>query len=343
MSGLKRDYNIDLLKVIAIFGVLVIHSCNYNSEIASLNWVSAVFWGSITRASVPIFLMTSGAMMLDAKKELTLKRLYLHNFLRIIVAMIFWAWAYKLFYSFIARDISVGKALIQLKEVFLFQQEFHFYYLHMIILVYVFLPITRIITKYADRKQLEYTLFIWVLFGIIYPMLKWIPPFSSFDGMVGNWMISMPYAAIGYGVLGYYMKKYPPAKSTAICFAISGFAVVFWGTYITSVVTGEFYAGFMEGMSVGSLLLASGIYGIINSLTIKTGKLSKCITWISKASFCIYLVHIFFLRIVEMHGFSIDLWYEFFTIPALAIVMFICSAALYAILSKIPVVKKWLI
>ena len=343
MSELKRDYNIDLLKVIAIFGVLIIHSCNYNSEIASLNWVSAVFWGTITRASVPIFLMTSGAMMLEPKKELGMKKLYLHNFLRIVIAMVFWAWAYKLFYSFFARELSIGRAFEQLGEVLLFQQEFHFYYLHMIIIVYMFLPITRIITKYADKKQLEYTLFIWLLFGIVYPTLRLFKPFSGFDGIVGNWVMTMPYAAIGYGLLGYYLKKYPPVKSTGICLTISGFAVIFWGTYIASAAGGEFYSGFMEGMSVGTLMLAVGIYTLIDSVTIKPGKFAKCITWLSKASFCVYLVHIFFLRLIEMRGFSIDLWYEFFTIPALAIVVFVCSIAVYAVLSKIPLVRKWLI
>lgn len=343
MSDSKRDYNIDLLKVIAIFGVLIIHSCNYNSEVASLNWVSAVFWGAITRASVPIFLMTSGAMMLEPKKELSIKKLYLHNLLRIVIAMVFWAWTYKFFYSFLAKDLSIGKAFSQLGEVLLFRQEFHFYYLHMIILVYMFLPITRIITKYADKKQLEYTLFIWLLFGILYPTLRMIQPFAGFDGIVGNWLMTMPYAAIGYGLLGYYLKKYPPAKTTAICFAILGFAVIFWGTYITTAIKGEFFTGFMEGMSIGTLMLAIGIYGIVDSITVKEGKFAKCITWLSKASFCIYLVHIFFLRIIEMHGFSIDMWYEFFTIPALALIMMICSVAVYAVLSRIPIVKKWLI
>ena len=38
----KRDYSIDLLKSIAIIGVIVIHTCSYNYEIASPNWTFSV-------------------------------------------------------------------------------------------------------------------------------------------------------------------------------------------------------------------------------------------------------------------------------------------------------------
>ena len=70
----KRDRSIDLLKTLAIFGVLTIHTCTlgYQHPVGSFSWLSTVFWGSVVRASVPIFLMCSGALLLHPDHALPL-------------------------------------------------------------------------------------------------------------------------------------------------------------------------------------------------------------------------------------------------------------------------------
>ena len=77
-----RDLSIDLIKVIAIFGVLVIHvdaGVLTQEQIGSFEWICGRVWGSLVRGSVPLFLMTSGALMLNPRKELALKKLYFHK------------------------------------------------------------------------------------------------------------------------------------------------------------------------------------------------------------------------------------------------------------------------
>ena len=71
-----RDGSIDFLKALAIFGVLTIHTCTlgYQTPVGSSSWGAAVFWGAVTRASVPIFLMCSGALLLDPARALPLKK-----------------------------------------------------------------------------------------------------------------------------------------------------------------------------------------------------------------------------------------------------------------------------
>lgn len=56
----------DLLKSLAITGVILIHvsAGGYSHPVGSFHWLSALFWGSVSRASVPIFLMVTGALML---------------------------------------------------------------------------------------------------------------------------------------------------------------------------------------------------------------------------------------------------------------------------------------
>lgn len=132
--------DIDLIKVVAIIGVVAIHTCSggFQAPLMSFDWLSAVFWRCLTSASVPLFFMCSGATLLRPEKDLPIKRLYSKNMLRIVVALFAWALLYKLFHLMASGALS-GAGLFQaVKELLLFNHEFHLYYLHIIIIVYAF-------------------------------------------------------------------------------------------------------------------------------------------------------------------------------------------------------------
>lgn len=339
----NRDVGVDLVKFLAIFGVIVIHTCNYGAEIGTPNWAQVLFWGSITRSSVPLFLMASGAVMLNSEKELTLKKLYLKNILRIIVAMVVWGIAYKVYHLIDLKAFSLSNLWQGIKEVLVFNQEFHFYYMHMILLVYVFLPVTRLITEKASEKQLRYMLLLWFMLAIVYSTLKPFWPFTLFGGMTTQWSINLTYSSIGYGILGYYIKKYGLPKGADIIMALAGFLFMFLGTYYMSEKQGYLYEHFLEGIGIGAALLGTGIFGIANRVKISSQKLKSVIIWFSKASFCIYLVHVMILYIMKDNGITVDFAPYIISIPVIALGIMILSSAVYAILSNIPIIKKWLV
>lgn len=342
-----RDYSVDLLKTIAIIGVMIIHSCTGWSlyRVGSVNWISNLFWGSISRASVPIFLMCSGALFLSPQKELSLKKLYQKKLLRIVVAMLFWGMAYKIFHLAGSGNLSFEGIYKAMKEVLLFKQEFHLYYLHIIIFVYIFLPITQVFVKNATSEQMLYFLAVWFVFGIIYPTVDSFWPINLISGIPKQWLLNMTYASIGYGVLGYYIKNFSkPNLKRNIAFLSVGLIIVFSGTWYFTLLEGEFYQNFLESMSVGVALMAIGIFGLVTSVRIDASKkYARVITYISKASFCIYLVHVFFISMLNKFGLTINVFPSILSIPVIAIIIFICSLGVYAVLSHIRIIKKWLI
>lgn len=342
----KRDHRIDILKTIAIFGVIVIHisSKAYSDPTGSFNWISSLFWGSLTRASVPLFLMCSGALLLDPKKELTLKKLYLRNIARMVTAMLFWAMLYKVYHLLTGHALSVSGIWQSLKEVLLLKQESHFYYIHIIILFYAFLPITRVITQRATKGQLEYALAVWFALGILYPTLRPFWPFSLLGGIPAQYQLNMTFASIGYGILGYYLMNYRLSVRLSCGLAVLGFAFVFGGTYAMSMRTGSLYQNFLEGMSIGVALMAAGIFGTIKAIDIKlSGAVSFAVTYISKASFCIYLVHIFFIYIFLLFGFSVTAIPCIISIPLLSAAIMLLSIFVYRVISRIPIINRWII
>lgn len=345
---MERNSKIDLLKTIAIFGVIVIHTCSggYSNPIPSFDWISSVFWGSIVRASVPIFFMCSGVLLLTPHKELSLKKLYTKNLLKIVVAMFVWALAYKGYHLFVSGTLTLSACYQALKEVLLFKHEFHLYYLHILILVYVFLPITRVFVKNASQKELKYALAVWFLLGIIYPTVKTFWPFNLLTGIPAQWLMNMTYAAIGYGVLGYYLSCYPPLRfpKREIAFCAAGFISVFGLTVFMSIKSGGLYQKFLEGMSVGVALLAAGLLGLCQNIRLKrNGKALKIVTEISKASFCIYLVHVLVIDFFNFLNISVNLLPSLISIPLLSCLNLVLSYCCYYILSKIPIINRWIV
>lgn len=337
-----RYGSIDFLKALAIFGVLTIHTCTlgYQTPVGSASWGAAVFWGAVTRASVPIFLMCSGALLLDPARALPFQKLYGKNILRLLAAMLIWAMAYKCYHLAMDHTFTAAALWQAFKEVLLFKQEFHFYYLHMMLLVYVFLPVTRSFVCHAGRGTLQYFLALWFLLGIVYPTLRPFWPLRLLDGIPAQWLMNMTYAAIGYGVLGYYLRRYPLRFGAGLSLFAAGFLFVFGATWRMSLHTGTLYTGFLEGMSMGVAAMAAGLF----SMAVRGHTpCPRVCTQLSRASFCIFLAHMFFLYTFNELGATVLIGPCLLTIPASVCCSLALSFLVYLVLSRIPVVKKYLI
>ncbi|MBR5479663.1 MAG: acyltransferase family protein [Clostridia bacterium] len=344
----KRDTSLDIIKTIAIMGVPLIHAAAvgfYGYPMGSSEWFTSVFWGNILRSAVPLFLMVTGALFFNPEKEFTGKTIYSKYILRIVASLIVWASLYEVFN--IALEYKVGNvtdifdaARMSFGNVVLFKHHFHLYYLQIVIIVYALIPIVRVFTFHATQKQMKYAILVWVAFTVIYPFLRHFAPLDRLEGIPTQYEINMTYGAIGYSLLGYYIKKYGINKNFSWCYLI-GLAVTIGGTIIMCMGTGELSELFYSVVSPGVFLMALGVFAfVMNRKSLAEGNI---FTKISKASFCIYLVHDFFNIIFAYLGFDAMYAHPVISVPVLVIVNFVLSYVVYLILSKIPVVNKYLI
>jgi surface polysaccharide O-acyltransferase-like enzyme len=296
-----RQTPLDVLKTVSIFGVLMIHTAApalAAMQVGSFGWLSAAFWGSLIRFSVPVFFLCSGALLLDPERELSIRRIYGKYMLRILLALFVWAAAYEAFDILRAvypsgrlQGSMIRKALI---NVFGFHHHYHLYFLHMMILFYALLPIGRIFVKNASAAEYRYLLILWFLLGILYPSLKSCYPFSSLQGIPEQYALNMTYSALGYGFLGYYIKMRPPEKPLIPLLLFgAGFLITFGGMTAFSIARGEAALGFWEGMSPGVALMAAGLFGAAAALYRNTSA-PRAVYAAAKGSFCIYLTTSFF-------------------------------------------------
>ena len=191
MKLASRETGIDLVKAFAILCVLFGHSFTYcfRAPVKTADWYGALFMSSLARAAVPLFLMATGALMLNPQKKLTIKQIYLKYLPRLLVALFFWAFVYKVYdrwetgYTTGVKALTAANLWFDFKTLFFFKHESHFYYVHMVLLFYVMIPVLRLFVKSADRKLLRYALAVWFVTGIVLPTARPYYPYNHFSGI----------------------------------------------------------------------------------------------------------------------------------------------------------------
>lgn len=341
-----RDRSIDLIKSVAIWNVVLIHVAAApfsGGTVGSGPWLSALLWACLTHSGVPLFLMASGALLLAPERGLTWRKLARY-ILRALAALLFWAACYKLDGLALAGRLDPEGLVDAVKHWGLFHHEGHLYYLHIMLLVYAFLPITRLIARCASRRLLEYALALWFLLGILYPTLLPFWPFTLLRGIPVQWRMNMTYASIGYTLLGHCLAAYHPRprRRTSLLLLAAGFLLTFCGTWTLSLAAGTPEDHFLEGMGVGMFLVALGEWGLCRSIDLPE-RAGRLVTGLSRASFCVYLTHVFVLQFLVRRGIRAAEGPVLVTVPAVSLWIIACCCAAYALLSRIPWVRKWLV
>ena len=96
----ERILWIDIVKIFAIFSVLILHSSSpilYMIGKIELDiWQIGNIYDSLVRMAVPLFFMVSGALLLNQKEE-ALSRFFSKRFVKVIIPLIAWSIVYILF------------------------------------------------------------------------------------------------------------------------------------------------------------------------------------------------------------------------------------------------------
>ena len=348
----RRDLAPDILKLIATVGVVVIHISAQgvtSFALGSFNWLVCTFWDSLARFAVPVFFMCTGAMMLDPGKELTIGHIYKKYFLRVLWILLFWSWAYYIF-TIVGQYVLSGwwepnGLLNSFIQTLRMNHHLHLYYLQMLLLLYVCLPVLRVFVRASSEKEQNYAIGIWLALGIALPLLINYYPLSWFGGLIPSMRIDMVWAALGYALLGRVMYSREPDRRHLAgyvwMFGI-GLVVTFGGTVAASMLTGEVELGFLEGMSPGPALCAAGLFGFIRILCLERSS-SPLIAKLTRASFCVYLIHHFFIMVFRQIGFDVLLFTPLIEVPVETAAVIALSLVGWKILSVIPFVKDHLI
>jgi surface polysaccharide O-acyltransferase-like enzyme len=321
--------HISSLRIFAIFGVLMIHasaplvsSFEKNGELAF--WIGNLFDG-ISRWSVPVFFMISGALLLPKQDDF--KTFYMKRMSKILIPFVGWSFLYVLYSHFVLHNS--GKSIIKT----LFDKPFyHLWFVYALLGLYVITPFIQRFLTVCTRSMVAWMIGFWFFNSSV------IPLFVKFSGIPVRFHVEMLSSYIGFFLLGYYLETYKP--NVPKWFFGAGAIITVVGTYLlTKQNEGNFDGMLYEYASPGVLLMAIGLYGYIQQKNVKLPGSS----FLDKHSFGVYLAHPLLLSLLIV---KLKLTQIFINpIVGLLLVYIIVCAASYVLvwgISKIPVLKKFI-
>ncbi|MBQ6018798.1 MAG: acyltransferase family protein [Clostridia bacterium] len=345
----ERLWYIDYLRITAIIAVVTIHISAQVvriAEIGSFPWVSAVFYNSISRWGVDVFVMISGALFLDPSKNRGIRAIYSKNLLRIVTAFLFWSAVYA------AVDYLNGVRLMKVFRHFVYGGS-HLWYLYMIAGLYLIVPILRRITE--SEKITKYYLILWFVFSIAYYTLKSL--FACVDVRISEiiervWNESslyFVYSYTGYFILGHWLcQNDMPKKYRRIVYAIGcfGAASTILLTVLVSRKDGSLDETFLEYFSANVMFEAVAVFVFIKYHTpeIRSEITKKTVLLLSKCSFGVYLVHFLIMHLLKKYlGISALSFHPLLSVPLIGGLVLALSYCVSYLLNKIPVIKKYIV
>lgn len=292
-----RNFNLDIIRCIAIAFVICIHSMgklNDNVEIptSDINYIMYLFLSSIIYMGVPLFVMLSGALLIgksEAPQIFLKKRLK-----RILIPFLIWS-----IIVFCLDKITNHQTFDIIQSITDFSVKFltsgvHgiYWYIYMLIGLYLLTPILQKVFKDISPSLRNYLIIVITLSIIIQHIVPHIYVEKSIF-----FKYSFPYLIyIGYYIGGYYFYAYANKTKKFRKITICGFLVFYLIGIINTIKPfTTFPIQFFQSLFFFGILLSTKIKASGN-------KLNTFITFISNTSYGIYLSHFLFISILYKIG-----------------------------------------
>ena len=336
----KRVSYIEWLRVISMIAVVFNHigstaeTAFPDTYFKSIGGVllGAVDW--LSHFAVPIFFMISGALLLNPKKDLPLKRLWKRYILRYTLDIVIFGWLFSIMEEVFASQNKgviklIGKSFLNMLGG---NTWAHMWYLYTLLGIMLILPILRKVTQFQNKVEFKYSL---VILFVSLSIIQYIEQLSQI-----RFGVHLPIDSIYvfYMFVGYYIsitdiriKKETLNILIAFCAVILIIGAYYRIMNVFDSKIGAYYSPVIV------------IYAICLFTVAKEASLfshtNKMVETLSNVSFGVYLVHMIFINFV-FKFLEINPTMLYGTVGIIiAIVVFGISILCVAIGKKIPVIR----
>jgi surface polysaccharide O-acyltransferase-like enzyme len=345
----------DLIRVVAIFAVILVHTGVYAAYMNPLFDDLSVGRGLIINLyscfghlGVPLFIMLSGALLLvPSKKDEDLGVFFKKRFSRVGLPFIFWGVIYFLWdiyiegqqvtLSFIINGIFLGPYTI-------------FWYLYMLVGLYLITPLLRVMVAHFTNNHFKYFMCLWIIGTLMTSGVKLL---SGWQYEIDGNLFVIP-LCVGYFVTGAYLVKVQVRRQILVALTSIGFALTALTTWLVVGYHENALSFFLDYNSPTIMLTSISLFILLNSYnkpanipqTEKPSWKQRLMQLISENSLSIYLLHMIPLSLIKngffgfgVNGNTVD---SLIGVPLLAILTFVLSLMIIVPLKKVPGLKKLL-
>lgn len=346
----KSEY--DLLRIIAIFAVIIIHVIGSTffgmGEIGSAWWNKLNLLDSGLRWCVPALVMLSGALFLNPEKDISIKSIYQKHIFRIVTAFIFWSILYTIVnYCKYPRELDVLHCIADFTISVILKPNYHLWYIYLIVGLYMITPILRQVICTCTDKLLHYWLGLMFLFGIVIPALRDVGLIESYIGDVLGYMhIEFLAGYVFYYVAGYYISsKQIRHKKVIYVAGVIGYIATVLGTIYLSNRAG-YTASVYDYLYPNTSAIAVAIFVFFTKEGVKwrfSAKAGRVLEDLASSMFGVYLMHDLLLQLFDYWNITIGVFQSIAIAILIASVVFISCSVITLLLRKIPFARRHLL
>lgn len=338
----RKIISIDFLRILSGFFVVFIHSSDkfllFEDYVGGFSWWLIYILNTLSKVSVPLFVMVSGYLLLNSEKTKNLRAFYKRRFMRVGVPLAFWLLLFFI-YQVLVEGVSVDATYI-LNAVFTVSLG-PLYFLIVIVELYLLAPFIQSIM--ASKKFMP-NLMIVVFLGLFNILALFVPRVivgSSFNYSANILTIFLPY--VFYFVFGGFVRRFF-SQNLNIWFL--GIIYLSFSLVTAFVANGDLNNPVLSYASPTLIIMSIAFFILIISSENyfkdlkKTYK--KVIRLIADTIFGVFLVHSYVINFIEDYTFLnpgtilSPLWLYVFLV---AFMVFIVSFVIVFVGKRMPVIK----
>jgi len=339
----------DVLRVMSALAVVVIHLTGRWVDGLPYGgaWMVCHMYDALCRWAVPMFVMLSGMFLLDPGRELGAKRLA-RQMARVVVPLLFWGVVYGTVELLGSEGRLTGAGLLGVcTRVMRGENHFHLWFLYMIAGLYVITPPLRAFVRGAERRDFHFFFGLYFVLALLIPTALQIRPSALVERYLS--LTYLPASAlryVGYYVAGYYFRRYPPAcRTRQVCYVLAGVgtALMIFGTaYVPGMGTAAGLPLYGYCTPWAAVMTLAVFFLVQRHTPVRAGG-TAWLSQISGLTFGAYLVHMLWMDSMARCGLDAMAFWPVLSVPVLAGLIFLCSAATAWVIQCIPVLGKFLV
>lgn len=342
----KRIAYLDHLRIVATFAVIMIHVAAqnwYSQNVNTAAWKAFNFYDSISRWSVPAFVMISGALMLE--KDVSLKKLYKEKIPHFLIVFLIWSLVYALHMGGSFQTILLNTV----------RGKSHLWFLYLIVGLYICIPILKKIVE--DQRITVYFLAVSFVFSFLVPfLLRVLTDFGGETTKTWAKALTEVYSDLNITVTGGYAACYvaghylsrakiiKPVRMVIYAIGLLGTVATVFLSLRISIAQGAPVSSYYEDLNLNVVAPAVAVFVWFRYNAPSADRINAIVGKLSACSFGIYLVHILVMETLEKQlGLDTLSFDPMLTVPVISVTVFAISCVISAIIRRIPILKDHII
>ena len=320
-----RNINLDLLKVLACVGVVLLHTAMGGfKETGSWNFSTYLYY--LGTYSIPLFFMVNGYLLLG-KREITYSYI-LQKVKWILITVSSWSviiWLFK-------RDFTVNPIKKIVGSLIQKGYFFQFWFFGALIIIYICLPVLK---KFLNSKRSYlYILSVLLVVGLIFELANIVLQMPIQTYVIQTFRL---WTWLFYYLLGGFIAQFDKdiiknrfkrwMKAVVVLLLLISPVILF---FIAKTTYHNLFAEYFYD-TLFVKVVSLGIFLTILTLTLNE-KRSECIVSLSNQTMGVFIIHTYIMKVWEkLFGFSFVGSYLLFAIFTLSV-----SFIIVGILMKLP-------